>query len=230
MLIFNCTEAASNFFSRIQKGKTITPVDFNPPSPTPEEDEPGDLSEQWLVHAITVQRKHVLFVIHINTRYCMIFADAKKADVTGFIQRFSERWIYGLMRHATQNDLFPWIDGELMQQRYEQACSEHVFYKRRHRSAQKHIDEISWIFQDYAAEWGELPADEFVAGRFDAQMNKRLRLMKSQQDYCAPDDEMIAHWLRTYSGQNEKGVQAARDRRNEVKREILALEKQLAQE
>ena len=230
MLIFNCTEAASNFFSRIQKGKTITPVDFNPPSPTPEEDEPGDLSEQWLVHAITVQRKHVLFVIHINTRYCMIFADAKKADVTGFIQRFSERWIYGLMRHATQNDLFPWIDGELMQQRYEQACSDFVFYKRRHRGAQKHIDDISWIFQDYAAEWGELPPDEYVAGRFDAQMNDTPRLSKGHKDYYYPDEEMIAHWLRTYSGQNEKGVQAARDRRNEVKREIWALEKQLAQE
>ena len=27
MLIFNCTEAASNFFSRVHKGKKITPVD-----------------------------------------------------------------------------------------------------------------------------------------------------------------------------------------------------------
>ncbi|KOY03389.1 DUF6933 domain-containing protein [Pseudomonas nunensis] len=225
MLIFNCTEAASQFFSRVQKGKAVTPVDFNPPSTTPEEDEPGDSVEQWLVHAITVQRKHVLIVMHIETRYCMIFAGAKKADVAGFIQRFSERWIYGLMRHATQNDLFPWIDGELMQQRYEQACSEHVFYKRRHRSAQKHIDEISWIFQDYAAEWGELPSDEYVAGRFDAQMNKFLRLNKVHKDYRAPDEEMIAHWLRAYSGQDEQGVQAARDRLKEVRRQALELER-----
>ena len=97
MLIFNCTEAASKFFSRVYKGKTITPVEAQPPSPTPEEDEWGDSAEQWLVHAITVQRKHVLFVIHIKPRYWMIFADAKKADVEGFIHRFTERWIYGLM-------------------------------------------------------------------------------------------------------------------------------------
>lgn len=227
MLIFNCTEAARKFFSRVQKGKTITPVDQNPPSPTPEEDELGDLAEQWLVHAITVQRKNVLFVIHTKTRYCMIFADAKKADVDGFVQRFSERWIYGLMRHATQNDLFQWIDGELMPARYAQACREHVFYRRRHRGAQKHIDDIAWIFQDFAAEWGSLPADEFAAGHFDAQMNDTLRLSKGHKDYYSPDEEMIAHWLRIYSGLDEQGVQAARDRRKEVRREILDLERQL---
>ena len=114
MLIFNCTEAASKFFSRVHKGKTITPVEAQPPSPTPEEDELGDSAEQWLVHVITVQRKHVLFVIHIKTRYCMIFADAKKADVEGFIQRFTERWIYGLIHHAAQHDILQWVDDEPM--------------------------------------------------------------------------------------------------------------------
>lgn len=104
MLIFNCTEAASNFFSRVSKGKKITPVE-KPPSPVIEDDELGDLDEQWLVHAISVQRKHVLFVIHVRTRYCMIFADAKKADIEGFVRRFSERWINGLMRHAGHHDL-----------------------------------------------------------------------------------------------------------------------------
>ena len=53
MLIFNCTEAASKFFSRVHKGKTITPVEAQPPSPTPEEDELGDSAEQWLVHVIS---------------------------------------------------------------------------------------------------------------------------------------------------------------------------------
>lgn len=84
MLIFNCTEAASNFFSRVSKGKKNTAVE-KPPSPVIEDDGAGELCEQWLVHVITVQRKHVLFVIHVQTRYCMIFADAKKADVEGFV-------------------------------------------------------------------------------------------------------------------------------------------------
>ncbi|SCZ09774.1 MULTISPECIES: hypothetical protein [unclassified Pseudomonas] len=228
MLIFNCTEAACAFFSRVNKGKKITPVG-KPPSSVIEDDEVGELAEQWLVHAITVQRKHVLFVIHVQTRYCMIFADAKKADVEGFIQRFSERWINGLMRHAGQHDLLRWVDDEPMMERFQKSCREYVFYKRGHRGAQKHINEISWIFEDCAAEWGTLPADEYAAGRFDGDMNDTPRSSKGHKGYYFPDEEMIVHWLRRYGGLDESAAQAARERRMEVKREIWAFERQLAQ-
>ena len=230
MLIFNCTEAASKFFSRVHKGKTITPVEAQPPAPTPEEDELGDSAEQWLVHVITVQRKHVLFVIHIKTRYCMIFADAKKADVEGFIQRFTERWIYGLIHHAAQHDILQWVDDEPMMERFQESCREYVFYKRRHRGAQKHIDDIAWIFQGFAAEWGTLPPDEFAAGRFDAQMNDTFRNSKGYKDYYAPDEEMMVHWLRQYCGLDELGLQAARDRRKDARQEFRELERQLQQD
>ncbi|WLG97082.1 hypothetical protein [Pseudomonas sp. FP198] len=229
MLIFNCTEAASNFFSRVSKGKKITPVE-KPPSPVIEDDELGDLDEQWLVHAISVQRKHVLFVIHVRTRYCMIFADAKKADIEGFVRRFSERWINGLMRHAGHHDLLRWVDGEPMMERFGKCCDEYVFYKRGHRGAQKHINEISWTFEDCAAEWGTLPSDEFSAGRFDGSMNDVPRSTKEYKGYQYPDEEMVIHWLRRYGGLDESAAQAARERRMEVKREIWAFERQLAQE
>ncbi|BBP57758.1 hypothetical protein [Pseudomonas sp. St316] len=229
MLIFNCTEAASNFFSRVSKGKKITPVE-KPPSSVIENDEVVELVEQWLVHATTVQRKHVLFVIHVQTRYCMIFADAKKADVEGFVQRFSERWIDGLMRHAGQHDLLRWVDGESMMARFQESCREYIFYKRGHRGAQKHLNEISWIFEGCAAEWGTLPSDEFSAGRFDGNMNQTPRSSKGRKDYYYADEEMIVHWLRRYSDLDEPAVQAARERRMEVKREIWAFERQLAQE
>ncbi|MCQ6257789.1 hypothetical protein [Pseudomonas sp. Q11] len=229
MLIFNCTEAASNFFSRVSKGKKITPVE-KPPSSVIEDDEVAEFAEQWLVHAITVQRKHVLFVIHVQTRYCMIFADAKKADVEGFVQRFSERWINGLMRDGGQHDLLRWVDGETMMERFQESCCEYVFYKRGHRGAQKHINEISWIFEDCAAEWGTLPSDEFSAGRFDGDMNHTPRSSKGHKDYYFPDEEMIVHWLRCYGGLDDSAVQAARERRMEVVREIRAFERQLAQE
>ena len=114
-----------------------------------------------------------------------------------------------------------------MQERFEQSCREHVFYRRRHRGAQKHIDDIAWIFEGYASEWGTLPPDEFSAGRFDAQMNDTLRLSKGHKDYYSPDEEMMVHWLRTYCGLDEQGIQAARDRRNEVRGEIRELERQL---
>ena len=38
----------------------------------------------------------------------------KKADVEGFIQRFTERWIYGLIHHAAQHDILQWVDDEPM--------------------------------------------------------------------------------------------------------------------
>jgi hypothetical protein len=229
MLIFNCTEAASQFFSRVHKGKKITPVE-KPPSPVIEDDEPGEFTEQWLVHATTVQRKHVLYVIHVPTRYCMIFADARKADVEGFVHRFTERWIYGLMRQAGQNDLLQWVDDEPMMERFEKGCREVVFYKRGHRGAQKHINDISWFFEDCAAEWGTLPSDEFSAGRFDGDINDTLRGGKGHKDYYYPDEEMVIHWLRRYGGLDEPRAQAARERRLEVRREIRALQSKLAQD
>jgi hypothetical protein len=226
MLIFNCTEAASQFFSRVHKGKKITPVE-KPPSSIIEDDAPDESAEQWLVHAITVQRKHVLLVIHVQTRYCMIFADAKKADIEGFVQRFTERWINGLIRHAGQYDILRWVDDEPMMERFVENCGDYLFYKRGHRGAQKHLNEIAWVFEDFAAEWGSLPSDEFSAGRFDGDMNDAPRSSKGHKDYYFPDEEMIAHWLRHYVGLDEPGVRAARERRMEVKREIWKLQCQL---
>jgi hypothetical protein len=226
MLIFNCTEAASQFFSRVHKGKKITPVE-KPPSSIIEDDAPDESAEQWLVHAITVQRKHVLFVIHVQTRYCMIFAGAKKADIEGFVQRFTERWINGLIRHAGQYDILRWVDDEPMMERFVENCGDYLFYKRGHRGAQKHLNEIAWVFEDFAAEWGSLPSDEFSAGRFDGDMNDAPRSSKGHKDYYFPDEEMIAHWLRHYVGLDEPGVRAARERRMEVKREIWKLQCQL---
>jgi hypothetical protein len=226
MLIFNCTEAASTFFSRVHKGKKMTPVE-KPPSPVIEDDEQGEFTEQWLVHAITVQRKHVLLVIHVQTRFCMIFAAAKKADVEGFIRRFSERWLDGLMNDAVQHDILQWVDYESMMNRFGESCSEFVFYKRGHRGAQKHLEQSAWFFEDCAAEGERLPIDEVVAGRFDAWINNCFRSIKGVKGYYLPDEEMMAHWLRTYCGLDEKGIQAARDRRKEVQREILELERQL---
>ncbi|MDR6160846.1 MULTISPECIES: DUF6933 domain-containing protein [Pseudomonas fluorescens group] len=226
MLIFNCTEAASKFFSRVHKGKTITPVDTKPPSSVIEDDELNGADEQWLVHAITVQRKHVLLVLHIKTRYCVILADAKKADVEGFVEWFKERWREGLIRDAINHDLMQWIDAGMMTDRIE-LSREHRFYRRGHRSAQKHIEQIAWFFEDCAAEWGCLPQGERAAIGFDAQMNSQIRNAKERKDYFRPDEEMLAHWLRQYCGVEKPGVQAALERRREAEREIETLEEGL---
>lgn len=226
MLIFNCTEAASQFFSRVHKGKKITPVE-KPPSAVIEDDEVGAFTEQWLVHATTVHRKHVLYAIHVPTRYCMIFAHAKKADVESFVRRFAVRWAEGLIKHSGDHDLLQWVDPEIMSDRFAKSCGEYVFYKRGHRGAQKHINEISWFFEDCAAEWGTLPSDEFSAGDFDSRVNDTPRSNKGYKGYYYPDEEMLIHWLRRYAGLDEAAIQAASERRMEVKREIREFEWQM---
>lgn len=223
MLIFNCTEAASKFFSRVHKGQKITPVDPKPPSPIIEDDEPDSSSEQWLVHAISVLRKNVLFVIHVKTRYCVVLPDIKKADVEGFVERFIDRWIGGVMLHAVHHDIARWVDAEQMLDRSRQVCGARKFYRRSHRSAQKHIDEIAGIFHDKAAHAGCLPPDETAVMVFDAQMNDTPRHSKGVKDFYFPDEEMIVHWLRRYCALDEAEVQAAKERRKQVYREIAAI-------
>ena len=60
-------------------------------------------------------------------------------------------------------------------------------------------------------------------------MNDTPRSSKGHKDYYYPDEEMVALWLRRYAGLDESRVQAALERRKEVKREIRALEDQLRQ-
>lgn len=227
MLIFNCTEAASKFFSRVHKGKTITPVDPKPPSPIIEDDEPDRSAEQWLVHAISVQRKHVLLVIHVKTRYCMIFADAKKANAEGFVERFAERWREGLIRDGINHDFMQWVDAGVMPTRMEEVCRQHRFYRRGHRSAQQHIEQIAWLFQSCAAESENLPEGERAAMRFDAWINGQLRSTNGQKSYFSPDEEMIAHWLRQYCAADQTGIESALQRRKQAQREISAFEEKL---
>ena len=226
MLIFNCSEAASKVFSRVQKGKIVTPVK-TPPSPIIEDDEPGDLDEQWLLHAITVQRKNVLFAIHIETRYCMIFVDVKKADIDGFACRFADRWIEGQTRYALQLDVLKWVvDSELMLQRLATSCAEYTLYRRGHRGAQAHLNDVIWNFEEYAHRWQSLP-DNRASLLFDAQLNHTPRLSKGHKNYYWPDEQMMAHWLRRYGGMDEAGILAARKRRLEVQREMAELRGQL---
>jgi hypothetical protein len=225
MLIFNCTEAASKFFSRVHKGKTITPMDTKPLSSVIEDDELNGADEQWLVHAITVQRKHVLLVLHIKTRYCVILADAKKADDHEFVLRFTERWVNGLMINAQNHGLGQWLDPEVMLARMLQTCEHQRFYRRGHRSAQKHIDEIAWCFRDKVAGTGCLPPNEVTAMVFDEQMNDTPRNSKGAKSYYFPDEEMTLHWLRHYCFLDDVQLHAAKERRHQVAREIAEMER-----
>lgn len=205
MLVFNCTEAASDFFSRVHKGKKITPVQ-SPTSATIADDHAGDWKSapsQWLVHAITVQRKHVLLAIHLQTRYCMIFADMKKADVDGFVQAFTQRWMNNMLDHAMQSSVLEWVEYPSMLERFTELNREFSFYRRSDRSAQGHLNEIVWIFKGDVADAGCLPPDEAAASCYDTRTNHFLRGRAGVKDYFYPDEEMLIHWLQKFCGVSE---------------------------
>jgi hypothetical protein len=61
-------------------------------------------------------------------------------------------------------------------------------------------------------------------------MNDFLRGSKGHKDYYFPSEEMMVHWLRQYCGLDESGIQAARDRRKEGRRETQELMQQLEQD
>lgn len=226
MLVFNCTEAASDFFSRVHKGKKITPVQ-NPPSATIADDHAGDSKSelsQWLVHAITVQRKHVLLAIHLQTRYCMIFADMKKADVDGFVQAFTQRWMNNMLDHAMHSGVLEWVEYPSMYERFTELNREFSFYRRSDRSAQGHLNEIVWIFKAHAADAGCLPTDEVAASGYDTWTNRTPRGSKGHKDLYFPDEEMLIHWLQKFCGANEASAQEARELRSQLNRERYAQE------
>ncbi|VVO38764.1 DUF6933 domain-containing protein [Pseudomonas fluorescens] len=220
MLVFNCTEAASGFFSRVHKGKTITPVQ-RPPS-TPIDDDQADDStsapSQWLVHAITVQRKHVLLAIHLQTRYCMIFADMKKADVDGFVQAFAQRWMNNMLNHALHRGVLEWVEYPSMLERFTELNREFSFYRRSDRSAQGHLNEIVWMFKGDVADAGCLPPDEAAASRYDTRTNHCLR-SRRLKDYFYPDEEMLIHWLQKFCGVSEVSAQEAGELSRQLNRE-----------
>ncbi|MBT2296338.1 DUF6933 domain-containing protein [Pseudomonas fluorescens] len=219
MLIFNCTEAASKFFSRVHKGKKITPVEA-PPENNPTDDLP---SEQWLVHAVTLQRKHVLFVLHFETRYCMVFSAADKADLQGFIHKFMRRWIDGVMQHAARTGVLEQIDFTSTFERLQAGESQYHFYRRGDRSVQGHLNEIVWMFTEQTMEMG-LPADEIAANQCDRWLNGMLKGLKGQKDYIVPNEEMLMHWFKHYCGVSDTDVASARGRYKALMRESAAFE------
>lgn len=225
MLIFNCSKAASDFFTVTRKGEKISPIE---PSPCKlmeddvdyvKEDDgstPKELSE-WLVHVIRVQRKSIVFAIEKNTRYVMTFIDLKKGEYQRFITDFIER-IANMVQYFGEDLMI--MDNttfEPMLNRFQHANSEYRFFSRSDRSMQSHINEVAWFFKDTAKNAGCLPDTDQVMC-FDADMNSMLKQYKGLKDMIYPANQMLFHWLRSYCDYDEKQIEDVSERIRELKR------------
>lgn len=197
-LTFNCSKAACDFFSRIHKGKRITTVQQAPPAQASGEDLHTN-PHQWLVHAATVQRKHVLLAIHLKTRYCMLFFDMKKADAEGFVQAFINRWTTGVMDLLIKCGALDFVEPQIPEQLLNELCQSFLMFQRGDRGAQIHINEVLRFFK-WDAEDFDFVNQPWSAVRYDARTNHTPRSIKGQKGYIFPDEEMLIHWLVTLGG------------------------------
>lgn len=225
MLVFNCTKAASDFFTVTRKGEKISPIAPAPCKLIADDADylkendgsaPKELCE-WLVHVTRVQRKTIIFAIEKDTRYVMTFVDLKKGEYQQFLTDFIER-ISNLVQNFGEN-LMIMNDStfEPMLESFLSANNEYRFFSRSDRSMQSHINEIAWLFKDTAENSGGLP-DTAQVMCFDADMNSMLRQYKGLDDMIYPADQMLFHWLRNYCDYDETQINDVAERIRELKR------------
>jgi hypothetical protein len=199
MLIFDCTQTASDFFSSKVKGKRISYVE---PASAAEALENGSAVwpavDRWQLHCVKFGRTNVLVAAQIDTRFAMMFAKLKPGDVKGFLEQFCGRYQAEILALAlnTQVPLPPQPDRQRHLISWGESLSPAYFFKRSDRSVQGHINQVLDIADYYAFEKGQgLPveAEDLIA--FDERINRHLRQIAGKGDYFHPDEEML---LRVY--------------------------------
>jgi hypothetical protein len=92
MLIFNCTKAASNFFTTIRNGKKLSLMS---PSPKKElNEEPilhNDQHWHWMIHVKKFGHRNVLMAMDTDSRFCMVFWGLRKGNIQNFLEQFHDR-------------------------------------------------------------------------------------------------------------------------------------------
>ena len=229
MLIFNCTKAASEFFSKNKtvngKKKSISICD-KPPHKTISESEVIFNTQfeanavkpwQWLVHAIKVNRKTVLITMDYNARFTIALTDIKKGDHTEFLRLFELH----LKTHAKEllsevvqdkSGLIGLINGHFKQFNH---CA---FYTRGDRSVQAHINDVAWHFNGYSESLNAVPQDEELLN-FDDLVNELLRQDKVIKDYFYPYQRFLHHCLIQINQSNKREADQLID---DLKSRVLA--------
>ncbi|WP_375750013.1 DUF6933 domain-containing protein [Vibrio sp. HN007] len=198
MLVYNCTKAAVDFFTVTRKGKKDSPLTEPPIDSISDSGNDVRHISQWLVHAIKVQRKHVLIVMHIHTRYAMIFCNLKKGDWNTFLELHLERLFNNMQFFGEEFEMCDEHTFHNMFRRYLRKHPKPYFCKRGDRSAQSHINEVVWQFEDRVNEIGVLPNNQEEAASFDEWINSMIRSTKRHPDYFYPDEEMFFDWMLEY--------------------------------
>jgi hypothetical protein len=198
MLIFDCTQAACEFFSSKVKGKLVSPVQ---PASAADAHEDGSAAwpavDRWQLHCVKFGRTNVLIAAQVETRFAMMFAKLKPGDVNGLLEQFCGRYQAEIMLLALNTNvaLPPQADLQRHLTSWEESMSPACFFKRNDRSVQGHINQVLDLADYYACKRKGLPVELEELIEFDQSINKHLRKIGSKGDYFHPDEEML---LRIY--------------------------------
>lgn len=193
MLIFDCTQAAKDFFSGKVKGQVVTPVQPAAAAESLEFDshDPADI-QRWQLHATKFGKFNILLAMKTDTRYAMLFVGLKRNDVDGFLERFRSRYIGEIVKTALQLQL-PLPPQLVLQQcitDWENVLMDTHFFKRGDRGVQAHINDALGVAAYDAYEGRGLPTELNDLIAFDQATNDTLRSIKGGP-YFQPADEEI---------------------------------------
>lgn len=220
MWVFNCTKAAMECFTATVKGEKRTCV-ATPPHKTIAEsiaqakegvvfpDRLGltdayDTEWHWLVHCISVKRQKYLLVMDYNTRYCMTMLAPKKGDVSGFLNDFEGHLYLNVMGITAPHNMNVEEIAESLDACHQRGNNA-LFYQRNDRSAQAHINDVSWHLQRHCYEDFMLEEEEDLLD-FNLFTGEIPRHAKGQKDHFYPVQAFLLQWLNAYSRDPEKTI------------------------
>lgn len=209
MLIFNCTKAASDFFTTIRKGNKLSPM-----SPTPRRElaeEPVLHDHQlwhWMVHVKKFGHRNVLLAMDTDSRFCMIFWGLKKGSIQNFLEQFHDRLslhIVTVINMGKQDESILKTSMNSFIERH----NEYAFLQRNNRSVQAHINDVFSNFQYEQHEWeddGPTEEELFIS---DLRHNDTLRKRKQDKDYILPTEILFSNWLSSYANLDGQTIEHA---------------------
>lgn len=207
MLIFNCTKAATDFFTTTNKGNKISPM--SPPPKLTLANEPvlhDDQRWHWMVHATKFNRKNVLLAMDSDSRFCMAFWGLRKGNLQDFLKQFHDRLalhIIAVINMGGQNEAML----EKSMKDFLKNHHEYAFFQRGDRSIQAHINDAFMNLQYEQYHWEDgVPTEEelFIS---DLRRNDTPRKRKQDKDYIFPTEELFSTWLSRYANLDEQTIE-----------------------
>lgn len=207
MLIFNCTKAAQDFFTVTRKGKKQTIVEAPPDKDMSEDinhltnaDGSTPQIQQWLLHAVTIKRKHCLIAMEMNTCFSVTVNSVKKADVESYLQYFKTYLSTQVLEYGHENEVWDMSGVTGIVKSTLDHFSDVHFFRRYDRTVQAQLNKVAGDLRYWSEEDPELLTDENMLMNFNRYSNDRLCKSKAYPDkyLIKPNHEMLLVWQQLY--------------------------------